>query len=307
MNLFSKPIKLFLSLGLTLAVVAIVHFFIGWQTLIEPWYSLSLTQIISAIGLLFMTYVLRAIRITQFFKLTHPREFLTAARIMILHNFWNNLLPMRSGEASFPLLMKTDLAIPVSQSLPALFWFRLLDLQVILLIGLMAFSSLWIDSIWLIALALLGIFAPFIAYFANQNYLKPKLANHSSGLLFKLSNGMPSHLSQVFWSWVWTLVNWSVKIAVLVWVFTWLFDAPIAKLTTGVLGGELSSVLPIHGVGGFGSYEAGIMLGFMDFDTNQTQLLAAAVNIHLILLGSSIIAALFALLIPKHRYSENRS
>lgn len=295
-----KPIKAFFSITLLLTVILLIHFWIGWDTLIEPWYSMDPLELFTVLLLLFLTYLLRAIRITQFFKLTSMSAFLASAKIMILHNFWNNLLPMRSGEASFPILMKSQLHIPLSQSLPALFWFRLLDLQVILLIGLLAFSSLWLTSSWILALGLIGVSAPFIAYWLNQAWLKPKLVSReTNGLLLKLSQGMPSHLSQVFWSWVWTLINWSLKIAVLVWAFSWLFAAPLSNLTMGVLGGELSSVLPIHGIGGFGSYEAGILIGFMDFEVDQTKLLAAAVNIHLIVLGSSIIAALFALWIRK--------
>lgn len=299
-------LKLFGSLGLTALLITVVHFWIGWSKLFQPWQTLSSPQVFGALSLLFFSYLLRAIRITQFFGLKPFDAFLVSARIMILHNFWNNLLPMRSGEISFPLLMQSHLNIRMSQSIPALLWFRLLDLQVLLLVGLVAFSSLWLNPSLAIFFGILGLIAPFGVYYVNKSWLKPKLTEDHHSWLIKLSHGMPNNFSQVIWSWLWTLLNWAIKLAVLVWIFTWLFSAPVANLTMGVLGGELSSVLPIHGLGGFGSYEAGVLLGFMDFGIDQKQLVVAAVNLHLMVLGSSLLAVLLALPMPQKPKNESK-
>jgi len=207
---------------------------------------------------------------------------------------------MRSGEISFPILMQSHLQVPLNQSLPALLWFRLLDLQVLAVIGLIALSSLWLEVNWVLIAGIIASLLPFLVYFLNQYGLKPRLSEQHPSWLRKLAQGMPTSLGQVFWSWFWTLLNWGLKILVLIWVFSWLYQAEFGHLAMGVIGGELSSVLPIHGVGGFGSYEAGIMLGLSGINYNTEKLLIAAINLHLILLISSILAAALMLLVqPK--------
>jgi uncharacterized membrane protein YbhN (UPF0104 family) len=63
----------------------------------------------------------------------------------------------------------------------------------------------------------------------------------------------------------------------------------------GALGGELSSVLPVHGLAGAGTYEAGVVAALAPFRVSAVEALAAAVNLHLFLLGVSGLGGALAL------------
>ena len=57
----------------------------------------------------------------------------------------------------------------------------------------------------------------------------------------------------------------------------------------GATTGELSSVLPIHGIAGAGTYEAGVLIGLLPWGLDQGLALASAVNLHLFVLGSTLL------------------
>ena len=97
-------------------------------------------------------------------------------------------------------------------------------------------------------------------------------------------------------AWFWTLFNWVVKLAVFAWIlilFAPLLSPAVALL--GAIGGDLTSVLPVHGVAGAGTYEAGVMAALLPFGVPAAQALMAAVNLHLFMLGLSLAGGALAL------------
>ncbi|BBP46616.1 membrane protein [Thiosulfatimonas sediminis] len=295
-------LKTLLSVGLLLALAWLVDYFIGWQSVFAPWQNLPIFQVVLATGLLFLTYAIRASRLIQYFRLHQPAQVLGCARLMLLHNFWNNLLPMRSGEASFPILMQSQFQIGLSQSLPALLWFRILDLHTLLLLVLIAFASLWLNLWQVVFVTFLWLTVPWLLYRLQTPISKRVNQQHKIGkILHKILLGLPQNQTQFTWSWFWTLFNWSLKLLMLAWILSWFVEIDFNLAMLGAAGGELSSVLPIHGIGGFGTYEAGIWLALSQLSLEQNSILSAAINLHLILLSSSIISAAFALLLPKNQ------
>ena len=95
-----------------------------------------------------------------------------------------------------------------------------------------------------------------------------------------------------------TWANWLVKLLTLAWLLgQFVPGASWNLLMTSVIGGELTSVLPVHAPGGFGTYEAGILLPLsriIDAKVAAT----GAVNLHLFVLGSSMLGGLLGWLIP---------
>ncbi len=67
------------------------------------------------------------------------------------------------------------------------------------------------------------------------------------------------------------------------------------------IGGELSSVLPIHAPAGLGTYEAAILATGKLFNLSEAKaLLFAAVQLHLLIIISTLFGGLIALFIPAH-------
>ena len=75
-------------------------------------------------------------------------------------------------------------------------------------------------------------------------------------MLASLPDRPSRFLGTLFWTWV----NWLVKLAALGWVLAALAPVGFAAGVLGAIGGDLTTVLPIHAPGGFGTYEAGVAL-----------------------------------------------
>ncbi len=68
------------------------------------------------------------------------------------------------------------------------------------------------------------------------------------------------------------------------------------------MGAELSSVLPFHGIAGSGSYELAAVAALVPLGVDPKLALAGAVNLHLFLLGTTLILGGLAFLLPKRMH-----
>ncbi len=284
--------------------VGLVEYWLGWTQLLAPWTTLDPAGVLSAVALFLLTYAVRAHRLYDYFREDMSGNWLSGLRLMIYHNALNNLLPMRTGELSFPLMMKRYFGIAYARSVPGLVWFRILDLHTIALIGglaLMAGNLPWlatavVTAIWLAI--------PYLLFRASDG-LRWRLRSRSGGrwasVLRSILDGLPASASLLGRSWVLSWVNWFVKLLVLAWVLGQFGGFELLPALIGAIGGELTSVLPFHAPGGVGTYEAGIVAGLAPFGVAPRLGLEAAVNAHLFVLGSALASAGLALLIPHRR------
>lgn len=289
-----------LGIGLFGGVVALVHFSVGWGSLLSPWREVAPGGLTLAVLLVVASYAIRTIRIHLYFSPATRGGFLRSFRLILLHNLFNNLLPMRSGEASFPLLMKRDFQVPFRRSVPGLLYLRLLDLHFLLLLGALLFAQgrgLWS---WVLPLLILPL--PILG-FLTQTRLQERVRTHESDRLGRVTwlEGFPQTTGLVLTVWLWTAVNWTVKLLVFAWVLQVFVPLPYAWALIGSITGELSSVLPIHGLAGAGTYEAGVMASLVPLGVELQTALAGAVNLHLFVLGASLFSGALALVIPVGR------
>lgn len=300
---FSVNWRLIVSAGVFVLFVALIEYIVGWRTLLSPWAKLSLTALITAIGLLFVSYGLRAFRLYDYFVTDMSGRFVSAVRVMLQHNMLNNLLPMRTGEVSFPILMHREFNIEAMRSIPALLWFRLLDLHILLTLVLLAAGMYWI-SLWIAVVAsLLFLSFPWWVYISQQRLTvmlnRKSEKSRRSEFLERALMSLPQTDREFWRSWFWTALNWVVKMAVLAWVLQAFYPMPIQAAWLGVIAGDFTSVLPIHGVAGAGTYEAGVLFGLMPFSLSVESSLAAAVNLHLFILGNALLGGLISLLVGR--------
>ena len=100
---------------------------------------------------------------------------------------------------------------------------------------------------------------------------------------------------------MWTQLNWLVKLAVFAWILRLFAPMPGAAAVMGAIGGDLTSVLPVHGVAGAGTYEAGVVAALIPFGVETGAALAAAVNLHLFMLGLSLLGGALGFLLSHDR------
>ena len=299
------------TVAIVLAYAVFIQWVWGWQSVVSLWSGAGWTSGFVALVLLLGTYVLRTWRIYDYFPKETGGHFGTLLRLVQVHNLLNIMLPFRSGEASFPLLMKREFGLSLARGTAALFVMRLFDLHALLAaagIGLvLQTNGAWAWALWFVFLIL-----PAIAFAMRKPMLRfaaRVLPGKAGRLLHEVEAGLPFDARTFASAWGATLINWFTKIAVLAWVLGLLGGLSIAPSFGGALGGELSSVLPVHAPAGVGTYPAGITAGAIAFGATSTglpleELGQAAVNTHLLVIVSSLVGTALSLFAARPKKGE---
>jgi len=252
--------------------------------------------------LFLLSYQIRTWRLYDYFLPQTKGCWNTALRLMLLHNILNNLLPMRSGEVSFPVLMKRYFAIDYIHSIPALLWFRLLDLHTLLSIGFLAWAIQWLieHSLIYLPLVFLWLLLPLIFYILKK-YIAIKIKHP---FVIKVLNGLPQTSGKFWRNWLLTWLNWGIKLTLLAWLLGQFLTIEFSYLFSSVIAGELSSVLPFHAPAGVGTYEAGMVAPLLTIIKLEPAT-KAAINVHLFMLFSSIMGGVIGWLLPVSVQDKN--
>ncbi|MDB5523141.1 MAG: lysylphosphatidylglycerol synthetase/UPF0104 protein [Rhizobium sp.] len=295
-----------LAVAVTIFYAIFVQWIWGWPAILAGWREVGLWTILVALALLVGTYFVRAHRMQDYFPRETSGRFLWLFRVTQIHNILNIMLPFRAGETSFPLLMRSEFGVPLAHGTSALMVLRLLDLHALLAaagVGLVASAgyALWACALWLAFLVL-----PLMAFPLRNIVLgtaRRKLPVKLSGMVDQISDGIPRNLAAFVRAWFLTVLNWGVKVLVLAWVLRLMGVDPIAACFGGALGGELSSVLPVHAPGGVGTYPAGIAAGAAAFGAGKQSaalavLARAAINTHLLMIVSALAGTGLSLILP---------
>lgn len=289
------------------AYAMFVQWIWGWPTILAAWRGVGVWTILLALALLVATYVIRTHRMQDYFPSETSGRFLWLFRVTQIHNLLNIMLPFRAGETSFPLLMRSEFGVPLAHGTAALLVLRLLDLHALLAaagIGLVAGSGykVWACIAWLVFLV-----SPLVVFPFKDRVIglaRTRLPSKLGGLMDQVADGIPHDLAAFLRAWVLTVLNWGVKVLVLAWVLSLMGIDPVAACFGGALGGELSSVLPVHAPGGVGTYPAGIAAGAAAFGVSRASLsilAEAGINAHLVVIVSAVVGTGLSLLLPVPR------
>jgi uncharacterized membrane protein YbhN (UPF0104 family) len=292
--------------ALIVAYAAFVQWIWGWPSVLAGWSEVGVGKILLALALLVGTYFVRAHRIKDYFPEQTAGRFLQLFRVTQVHNLLNIMLPLRTGETSFPLLMRSEFGVPLAHGTSALLVLRLLDLHALLAaagIGLVAGAGYGVGAC---ALWIAFLVSPLAVFPFRHGVLaigRALLPARLDKYIDEIEDGIPSSLASFLRAWALTVFNWGVKVSVLAWVLGLMGVGPVAACFGGALGGELSSVLPVHAPAGAGTYPAGIAAGAAAFgagkDAASLALLAkAAINAHLVTIVSALAGTAIALMVP---------
>lgn len=273
-----------LGVALLAALIGWVQRSVGWATVLSAWRNIPPTDLVAVIVLTSVGYAARAERLAVHFSGPLRDSPLRCFRVMALHNLANNFLPLRTGELSFPLLLKQEFGLSVSRSVGALLWLRALDLSAILVA---AAWSLGIDRLGLVAggaIGMVGLILPAAGF-----RILGTTPVHGDGIISRLASGLPVSGTSMIQGQVLTLVHWGTKLAAWAWLLARLGGIDAVLAWTGAVAGELTSVLPVHGIAGAGTYEAGIVLVLSPLGVATDDALTAATDLHIFLLGFALI------------------
>jgi uncharacterized membrane protein YbhN (UPF0104 family) len=290
------PALLLNLLVLGLFIWAVEHYW-GWARLLAPWRQLEGAALGLAVCGMLLSYGVRALRIYLAERDIPRGQYLACLRLILINNVVNLLLPARSGEASFPLLMKRWFGIDAARATGTLIWLRLLDLHVLATVGAACAAGGWLGAsanlshlAWAAAAAA-AISPPLL--FALRGPLAAWLGGHPgrlAALLARVLAGLPRRLAGLALDLGLSWLSWGIKLSALGWVLSRLAQVPPLLGTLGAIGGDLSTVLPVHAPGGFGTYEAGVLALLAPGAAPSGLLLAGAVDLHLLVLTTALLA-----------------
>lgn len=264
---------------------------------------LNTACIILALGA--ASWVLRGFRTWILVSAFAPLPIRVAFGVSFVHNTANNLLPMRLGELVFPWLTRHFGAGDFLTGLGALIWIRGLDL--IALIGLGGSVILWP---WLgfpaLAIAAVLIFAlplglQWVLPLTLRLPLPQQLARLRDQCVIETHN--PARLHRL---WRLTVLSWLSKLLAMSILLASLSGLGLADVMALILGAELSAILPIHGLAGAGSYEAGGILGGRLMGTQVLDGFGLALQLHLFVLGLTCVFGILGGLLLLKRMPHDR-
>ena len=294
---FKRAAVTLLNITVIAVFAAAVEHWWGWSRLLTPWRQIERPILALAVLGMLASYGLRALRI-YIAEADIPRgRYIACLRLILINNALNLILPARSGEASFPILMQRWFGIDPARATGTLVWLRLLDLQVLATIAAACAAAGWLGAESALSTlawigALLAALAPLLLFLLRRP-LAAMLAGRDgriAGLIARALGGLPQRIGGLLFDLGLTWSAWSVKLLALAWVLSQLAGiSPVAGLL-GAIGGDLSTVLPVHAPGGFGTYEAGVLALLATMTQASGTSLAAAVNLHLLLLTTALLA-----------------
>lgn len=233
------------------------------------------------------SYYCRARRIAGEFSSAVRLPFAQYLRISLLHNFSVNLIPFRGGELMLPFLLQRA-GVPTARAVATLIWLRVQDALVLAGVALVLWPGLSMPL-------RIGAAGAMIAGVVAGHYMTRRLrAPARFPKLQKWLDAMSDALAAPASSWAWSITNWITKLAGLSLLAGALTDSSFATGTLGALGGELSAMLPVQGMAGFGTYEAGVAFGLTGGVGAWTTMLVPAFALHAFTLLFAAASGLFA-------------
>ena len=201
--------------------------------------------------------------------------------------------------------MKREFGVPMARSLPGLVYLRVMDLHFLVVLVAMVLVRERGPAWWAAAALLAPL--PLLAYLLQERvrpYLN-RFRGRAGRLVSEAATGLPTS-APLFWgTWLWTAVNWGVKLLVFAWILrAFLPELSFPMALLGSVTGEMSSVLPFHGLAGAGTYEAGVMAGLVPAGLPLERGVTGAVSLHLFVLGASVVSAVLALVLPVRRIRD---
>jgi uncharacterized membrane protein YbhN (UPF0104 family) len=240
-----------------------------------------------------VSWLLRGLRTWLLFE---QLPLMEALGMSFVHNTANNLAPMRLGELALPMLARWLGNVEFSVGLTSLLWIRLLDLISLIGISVCIVFLPTVGTIMLAFLAALVFLTPLLIAIIipkTQHIRLPQILEQARAqLIYEAQNGKRLHRM-----WRLTILAWLSKIMGMGVLLATLSGIPMTDVITTILGAELSSILPIHGLAGAGSYEAGGIIGSTLMGLSPVLALEMTIQLHIYVLSLTAVFGILGVLL----------
>ena len=240
-----------------------------------------------------VSWLLRGLRTWVLFERLPLTE---ALGMSFVHNTANNLAPMRLGELALPMLARWLGNVEFSVGLTSLLWIRLLHLISLIGISVCIVFLPTVGTVMLALLAALIFLTPLLIAIIipkTQHIRLPQILEQARAqLLYEAQNGKRLHRM-----WRLTILAWLSKIMGMGVLLATLSGISMTDVITTILGAELSSILPIHGLAGAGSYEAGGIIGSTLMGLSPVLALEMTIQLHIYVLSLTAVFGILGVLL----------
>lgn len=277
------------ALIITFALLAWVVHGARWNTVMTSLSHVGIGDLLLAVAAFAASYLLRAARVHDEFREDTQASFAAILRLTLLHNASINILPFRSGEATFPILLNRWFGVPTTRAVVALLWLRIQDAFVVLALAAFVWPGLHpaLRALWIAGV----VFAAWaIPAWARRHPEATGKEGKLAGMIHRVRIALAESTRHHGRGWFWSLANWSVKLAAQAWLLAALLQSGLATGLAGALGVELAAILPIQGVAGFGTYELGGAFLMTPHGINFSAGVNAALALHLFVIACALAA-----------------
>jgi len=263
------------SIAAGVAVLAVLVAFTPWSLLAERVAGVPWPGWVGATLGMSATYALRAgrLRAEWLWKLrTLGLGYRECLQITLLHNAAINILPMRSGEASYSFLLHRRWGIGLGDATASLLWLRLQDMMVLGVLGIAILVPAplpWRIGFAVAAIAAAALLLPALVRRVHVRARWARARAHGAASARRVKGWhLVAKVAAAFRAarggaaaWGYAISNWVLKLGIVGVLLTSLANIPAGAGFCGALGGELAGVLPLQAPAGVGTYEAGVALG----------------------------------------------
>lgn len=241
--------------------------------------------------------------------------------IFALHTFWGNILPFRSGDLSYIILMKSQEQVTGIKSLASLMLASIIDLT--LLIGLISITSLLLRSDLvglsyfgllvlpiLFGISILGLMGSALFARKKLNCLINTFENWVQDFNFRLIQWITAKILAIIkellstsldkhflLTWVYSIISMTIRFGFQIYLIVEMgVEVPIINLIFALVFTNIFNLLPIQSIGNFGTIEAPFSWALIHFGTTKEVALVTAFSLHIIILAYCLPIGLYGLI-----------
>lgn len=273
-----KILKLLFSLLITVVFIYFFDAYIGFKKLFDVLKNITAEQIVLGFLLYVISYVVRTLR----WKLTLDlKDFKKLFRLTVFNTFFNIILPFRVGELSFFYMLKKE-GISLSHTTLSFVITRIFDgLSLVGVFGLFYFLR---DGKFLYGLSIFFL-SPFL-FLPISTLIK--MIKHRQIIDFH-SKLQVINLVKIYTLSVLTLI---FKFFAFYTVLPKTLGLPLSLSFLAFSTADLTTVLPVHGFAGIGTYESGFASILIALGGDKGVSFLSATVVHLFIIASSSMLAI---------------
>jgi hypothetical protein len=264
------------SVAAGVALLALLVAYTPWALLAERVSTVPWPGWVAATLGMSATYALRAgrLRAEWRWKLrTLGLGYRECLQITLLHNAAINVLPMRTGEASYAYLLHRRWGVGLGDATASLLWLRLQDVMVLGVLGiaiLVPAPLAWRAGFAIAAIAAAATLLPALVrrVHVHARWSRGRIHADASTRRRRRFWHLVAKVAGAFRAarggapaWGYAIANWVLKLGIVGTLLASLANLPLGAAFCGALGGEIAGVIPLQAPAGVGTYEAGVALG----------------------------------------------